>query len=185
MGLFEIEKLEEKQITSENVFDGVLLHVYKDEVLLPNGNTGRREYLKHLGAVAIVALSDDGKIAVERQFRYPFQEVLTEIPAGKLDTSNEDHQQAAARELREETGITADNWTYLAPFYPSCAYSQEIIYLYLATGLHYGNRELDDDEFINVEMVPLQEVVDEIMAGKISDGKTIAAVLMADKIANK
>ncbi len=174
---FETMDLAEKQVDSTNVFDGRLLHVYKDNIILPNGHRSTREYIKHLGAVAIVALDDEGRIAIEHQFRYPFQAELIEIPAGKLDYANEDHLEAAARELREETGIIAKEYEYLGPFYPTCAYSTEVIHLYLAKGLSFGDRELDEDESINFEMVKLDDVVQMVLDGKVPDGKTQAAIL--------
>lgn len=174
---FKKMTLTEKQLDSTEIFDGKLLHVYKDNILLPNGNKSTREYIKHLGAVAIVAMDNDGRIAVEHQFRYPFRAELLEIPAGKLDYEGEDHLEAAKRELREETGITASNFEYLGPFYPTCAYSTEVIHLYFAWGLEFGERELDDDESINVEMIEINEMVDKIIKGEVPDGKTQAAIL--------
>lgn len=174
---FDTMALTEKQVDSTNVFDGRLLHVYKDNIILPNGHRSTREYIKHLGAVAVVALDDEGRIAIEHQFRYPFQAELIEIPAGKLDYADEDHLEAAQRELREETGIVAREYEYLGPFYPTCAYSTEVIHLYLARGLSFGERELDEDESINFEMVSLERMVDLVLAGKVPDGKTQAAIL--------
>lgn len=174
---FDTMALAEKQVDSTNVFDGRLLHVYKDNIILPNGHRSTREYIKHLGAVAVVALDDEGRIAIEHQFRYPFQAELIEIPAGKLDYADEDHLEAAQRELREETGIVAREYEYLGPFYPTCAYSTEVIHLYLARGLSFGERELDEDESINFEMVSLERMVDLVLAGKVPDGKTQAAIL--------
>lgn len=174
---FKRMDLVERQIDSTKVFEGRLLHVYKDNILLPNGNRSTREYIKHLGAVAIVAVDDDGHIAVEHQFRYPFNAELIEIPAGKLDYAGEDPLSAAERELREETGITAREFEYMGPLYPTCAYSNEVIHLYWAKGLSFGDRHLDEDESINVEMMDLKAVVKMILEGKIQDAKTQAAVL--------
>lgn len=174
---FKRMDLVERQIDSTKVFEGRLLHVYKDNILLPNGNRSTREYIKHLGAVAIVAVDDDGRIAVEHQFRYPFNAELIEIPAGKLDYVGEDPLSAAERELREETGITAREFEYMGPLYPTCAYSNEVIHLYWANGLSFGDRHLDEDESINVEMMDLKAVVKMILEGKIQDAKTQAAVL--------
>lgn len=173
----ELEQLEEKQIDSKLIYSGSLLNVYRDDIELPDGRRAGREYIKHNGAVCIAALRDDGCIAIERQYRYPFHRVVTELPAGKLDAPDEDHLEAAQRELREETGITADKWTYLGGHIPTCAYSTEVIYMYLAEGLHFGDRELDADEFINVSFVPLDEIVDKIMSGEIMDSKTQTTVL--------
>ena len=174
---FGIMNLAERQVDSTNVYDGKLLHVYRDNIILPNGGKSTREYIKHQGAVAVVAMDDKGRIAVEHQFRYPFRAELIEIPAGKLDYIGEDTLSAAQRELREETGITASEYEYLGPFYPTCAYSDEVIHMYWAKGLTFGERELDDDEAINVDMVDLDRVVDLILDGTVRDGKTQAAVL--------
>ena len=167
----------EQQLSSREIFNGVLLHVFSDEVLLPNGNHGVREYIKHLGAACVVPLTENGEVLMERQFRYPLRRVLWEIPAGKLDSPREDPLNAARRELLEETGVSAKEMVYLGSFYPTCAYSDEVIHMYLATGLSFGDTSLDEDEFINVEKVPLKKLVEEIMAGKIADGKTQAALL--------
>ncbi len=173
----EEKGLEEKQISSEKVYSGRLLQVYKDTVELPSGAESGREYIKHVGAVCIVALTDDGKIVMERQYRYPVGEVVREIPAGKLDSKDEDPVKAAARELKEETGITAEKYEYLGPLYPTCAYSDEVIHMFAARSLSFGDRHTDDDEFLEVELVPLDDVAADIMAGKIADAKTQAAVM--------
>lgn len=178
----KFDNLIEKQKASEEIYDGVILHVYKDTVELPDGNSSTRELVRHVGAAAVVAVTDDGKVIVEKQFRYPFNEVLTEIPAGKLDSKEEDPLDAAKRELLEETGITADDWTDLGIFYPTVAYTDEKIWLYLARNLHYGEQKLDEHEFLNVEKVPLEELVEAIMADKIRDGKTQVAILKAARI---
>lgn len=175
----EFQDLKEVQTGSQEIYDGVIVHLYKDTVQLPNGNPATREVIRHIGAVAVVPVTDDGNVIVERQFRYPLNEVITEIPAGKLDSAAEDRLSAAQRELREETGYTADNWQELGDFHPTPAYCDENITLYLATGLHLGQRELDEDEFLNVVAVPLEELVADIMAGRITDGKTQTAILKA------
>ena len=175
----EFQDLKEVQTGSQEIYDGVIVHLYKDTVQLPNGNPATREVIRHIGAVAVVPVTDDGNVIVERQFRYPLHEVITEIPAGKLDNAAEDRLSAAQRELREETGYTADNWQELGDFHPTPAYCDENITLYLATGLHLGQRELDEDEFLNVVAVPLEELVADIMAGRITDGKTQTAILKA------
>lgn len=175
----EFQDLKEVQTGSQEIYDGVIVHLYKDTVQLPNGNPATREVIRHIGAVAVVPVTDDGNVIVERQFRYPLNEVITEIPAGKLDSAAEDRLSAAQRELREETGYTADNWQELGDFHSTPAYCDENITLYLATGLHLGQRELDEDEFLNVVAVPLEELVADIMAGRITDGKTQTAILKA------
>lgn len=176
------ENLSEIMKSSEEVYSGRLLHVFKDYVTLPNGRESTREYIKHVGAVAIVPITDDGRVAVERQFRYPLNQVITEIPAGKLDSKEEDRLEAAKRELVEETGISADEWVNMGDFHPTCAYSDEVITLYLAKGLNFGEQKLDNDEFLNVEFVPLKDLVKEVLEGKITDGKTQTAILKAAAI---
>ena len=176
------EKLVEKKIASEEIFEGFVLHVQKDTIKLPNEKTATRELIRHIGAVCVVPVTDDGKVIVERQFRYPIDQVITEIPAGKLDSSTEDRLEAAKRELREETGYTADSWTDIGIYYPAAAYSDEKITMYLARGLHKGEQELDEDEFLNVTKRPMEELVDEIVSGKITDGKTQVAILKAYEI---
>ena len=177
-------ELRETQLSSKGIFDGRILHVFEDTVRLPNGAAASREYLRHIGAVCVIPVLEDGSVLVERQYRYPVAQVLTEIPAGKLDAKDEDHLLAAQRELREETGATAERWTSLGLFYPACAYSDEAIEMYLAQGLHFGKRHLDADEFLNVARVPLTELVEEVMAGRIPDAKTQIAILKADRLLN-
>ena len=174
-----MDNLLEKQLSSENVYRGVLLDVYRDSIELPNGNGSTREYIKHVGAACVVPVDGDGNIIIEKQFRYPFNRVLTEIPAGKLDSKSEPHLEAALRELKEETGYTAEKMVYLGEFYPTCAYSDEVIHMYLAMGLTKGEQKLDEDEFVGVEKMPLEEAVSEIMKGNIPDGKTQTAILKA------
>ena len=178
------ENLTEIQTDSKEIFDGAIVHLFKDTVQLPNGNSATREVIRHIGAVAVVPVTDDGKVIVERQFRYPLNQVITEIPAGKLDSFTEDRLSAAKRELEEETGYTADTWLELGDFHPTAAYCDEKITLYLATGLHQGQRHLDEDEFLNVMAVPLEDLVAEIMAGRITDGKTQTAILKAHFLLN-
>lgn len=176
------ENLVEKTVSSDFIFDGNLLKVYRDEVTLPNGKIASREYIKHNGAVSILPITEDGKAIVERQFRYPHNRVVTEIPAGKLDSPDEDHLSAAKRELEEETGLVADLWIPIGTIIPSVAYSTECIWMYIARGLHQGERHLDPDEFLNCEEIPLNNLVDMVMRGEISDCKTIASVLKAVKL---
>ncbi|MBR3767095.1 MAG: NUDIX hydrolase [Clostridia bacterium] len=174
-----MDNLTEKKISSTHIYEGIILDLYCDDVLLPNGNTSKREYIKHVGAACVVPVDNDGNVIIEKQFRYPFSAVLTEIPAGKLDSKKEPHLEAALRELKEETGYSAENMVYLGEYYPTCAYSDEVIHMYLATGLTQGAQKLDDDEFVGVEKVPLETLVDEIMKGNIKDGKTQTAILKA------
>ena len=125
----------------------------------------------------LLPLLENGDVLLERQFRYAMGEVLTEIPAGKLDYIGEDPREAALRELREETGAVASELIPLGPFYPTCAYSTEVIQMFLARGLSFGERELDEDEFLNVFRLPLRELVEKVLNGEIPDAKTQAAAL--------
>lgn len=185
MKLNDENKLREEQVASTSVFDGFILHVRKDDIKLPDGNPATREVIRHIGAVAVVPVTDDGKVIMERQFRYPLDSVIWEIPAGKLDSKDEDRLEAAKRELREETGYTADEWIDLGIYHPAAAYTDEKITIYLAKGLHKGERDLDEDEFLDVYEVPLEELVKEIMAGNITDGKTQVALLKVNNLLNK
>lgn len=175
----DFTNLSETTISSEEIYDGHVVHLYKDTVELPNGNTSIREVIRHVGAVAIVPITDDGQVVVERQFRYPLNEVITEIPAGKLDGKSEDRLSAAKRELEEETGFLAAEWIELGDFVPTVAYCDEVITIYLAKGLYKGVRHLDEDEFLNVRQMSLEELVRDVMEGKITDGKTQVGILKA------
>ena len=172
-----MDNLEEKFISREEIFDGAVLKVVRDTVLLPNGKEATRELCLHKGAVAIIPVLDDGRILMERQYRYAHSRMFFEIPAGKLDSADEDHLEAAKRELREETGAIADKITYMGVIDPTPALINERIYLYLAEGLRFGDRELDDDEFLTVEAHPLEELFDMVMRGEIMDSKTQIAIL--------
>ena len=179
------ENLTEVKTGSQEIFDGVILHVYKDTVELPNGKPAIREVIRHVGAVGVIPITDDGKVIVERQFRYPLNRVITEIPAGKLDSFTEDRLSAAKRELEEETGYTATEWIDMGDYYPAAAYCDERITLYLARGLSLGQRHLDEDEFLNFEAIPLSQLVEDVMAGRITDGKTQVAILKAARLLEK
>lgn len=173
------ENLVEKTKDTKEVFAGKMLHAYDDTIILPNGKEATREYVKHIGAVAIVPITDAGDVVIERQYRYPVADVVTEIPAGKLDSPDEDRLLAAKRELKEETGITAEKWIDLGEYHPASAYSTEKITLYMAQGLHRGEQKLDEDEFLNIEEIPLTDLVDQVLDGTITDGKTQVALLKA------
>lgn len=179
MSEFEKTELAEKRLSREEIYDGHVLHVVKDTVSLPNGNTAIREICLHVGAVCIIPILDDGRVIMERQFRYAHGRVFFEIPAGKLDHKDEDPLSAALRELREETGAVAGKMTYLGAVDTSPALINERIHMYLAEELTFGERELDDDEFLNVETVPLADLYRMVMDGEICDSKTQIAVLKA------
>lgn len=171
--------LEERCITSEAMYDGCLLHVRRDEIALPDGGRSVREYFRHDGAVCVIPLTGDGRVILEHQYRYAVGRVITEIPAGKLDSPDEDPLEAAKRELREETGATAREWIPLGVFLPAVAYSTETIHMYAARGLTFGEQDMDEDEFLEVFSLPLEEIAEEVLAGRIPDAKTQAAVLRA------
>ena len=178
----ERRRLAETQVSSEDIFNGVILHVKRDMVRLSNGNTTVREVIRHIGAVCVIPVTEDNRVIMERQYRYPLDQVILEIPAGKLDAPDEDRLSAIQRELQEETGYSADEWTELGDFHPAPAYSDEYITMYLAHGLHKGDRHLDEDEFLDVYTIPLDELVREVMEGRISDAKTQVCILKAARI---
>lgn len=178
----EYNSLCEKFISGTETYHGPLLHVFHDRVRLPNGAQAGRDYIKHDGAVCMIPVFEDNTVAVERQFRYPLDRVITEIPAGKLNGPDEDRLEAAKRELREETGLTGDEWIFLGDLYCAVAYSTERIGMYLVRSLHQGERQLDEDEFLNVERVPLSVLVRQVMEGEITDSKTQTAVLKAARL---
>lgn len=177
-------RLDEKMISSEEIFNGVAVHLVKDEILLPNGNKGIREVVRHPGAVCVIPVTDEGEVIFVNQFRYAIGRVTIEVPAGKLE-KGEDPTEAALRELSEETGITAGKIESLGAIYTSPAIIDEIIYMYIATDLKQGEQHLDEDEFVNVVKMPLSEAVDMVMHGKIMDAKTETIVLKAEKYLNK
>ena len=156
------KNLDEIMTASEEIFDGQVVHLFKDTVELPNGMPSTREVIRHMGAVGIVPMTEDGNVVMEEQFRYPLGRVVLEIPAGKLDSKEEDRLAAAKRELEEETGIVADEWIELGDYCPTAAICDEIITLYLAKGLHQGVRNLDEDEFLNIKEVPFDDLVEDI-----------------------
>ncbi len=172
-----MKHLEEKQISREEIFKGVALHVVKDEILLPNGKRSVREISLHNGAAAVIPILPDGRVVMERQYRYAHGRVMLEIPAGKLDTPDEIPIEAAKRELREETGALAEKWTSLGELIPTPAIASERIWLYLAEDISFTDTEFDEDEFIESERVPLAELKAMVMRGEIKDAKTQIAVL--------
>ena len=174
------KNLVEKKISSENVFDGVLLHVKRDEVELPNGHKSTREWIKHPGASSVIPLLPDNQIILVRQYRYPMGCVTLEVPAGKLD-GDEDPLICAERELSEETGYTAGKIWKLTTIATTVGFSNEVIHLYAASNLTAGKQHPDEDEFINTVKVPLTAAVQMVETGKIIDSKTIISILLLAK----
>ena len=164
-------KLFEKTLSSEKVFDGKVVKLKKDKIELPNGETAYREVITHPGGACVLAI-ENNFIYFVKQFRYPYQKTLLEIPAGKLN-EGENPEDCAIRELEEETGLKASKVTLLHSIYPTPAYTTEIIYIYLAEGLKLGTAHLDDDEFLNVEKIEVERAKQMLINGEIHDSKTV------------
>lgn len=174
----------EKTVESELIFDGKIITVKKDKAELENGEIVNRELVIHPGGVCVVPINENGEVLMVKQFRYPFQEALVEVPAGKLEFG-EDHREAGLRELREETGAVCEKFEYLGVCYPSVAYLTEKIHMYLATGLGFENQDLDDDEFLDVIKIKLEDAVEMVMNNELPDAKTQCAILKAARILGK
>ncbi len=171
----------EKKLRRVNAYHGIIVDVETDMIRLPNDQITMREVVRHPGGVCVAALDDDGRVAMVRQFRYPYQAHLWELPAGKLEPG-EEPLPAAKRELSEETGLEADRWTELGAVYTSPGFSTETLYLYLAEGLHQGKAHPDPNEFLDVARVPLEELVDRVESGEISDAKTVVGALRSARL---
>lgn len=171
----------EKTIDSHYEYQGRILNLRLDHVELPSGREGTREVVEHPGGVCLAGLTDQRELLFVRQFRYPYGRLLLELPAGKLERG-EDPLEAGKRELGEETGASAREYRSLGVMYPSVGYTDEVIHMYLATGLTFGEMHPDADEFLSVEKIPLSRAVEMVMAGEIEDGKTQIAVLKAARL---
>ncbi len=169
----------EKQIASQCIYDGTVVHLCKDTIELPDGRSATREIVRHIGAVCVVPVTDDGQVILERQYRYAVGQVLIEIPAGKLDYPGEDWASAARRELQEETGAVAAELIDLGDYYGSPAIMGERIRMFLAKGLTFQAQHLDEDEFLETFRLPLAEAVEMVLRGEIPDGKTQTGILRA------
>jgi len=175
--------LTEKQLDSQVMYDGGFIEVLKDTVRLPDGSVSTREYITHPGAVAMLALLDNGNLVMERQFRYPLHREFIELPAGKID-DGEDILGTAQRELLEETGYVADEWIHLTTAWPCIGYSDERMEYFLARGLKHVGRNLDDGEFLEVFELSLADAIEWIRQGKITDSKTIVGLFWLEKALN-
>ncbi len=171
----------EEKIGSEQIYNGKILDVTRDTVTLENGETAYREVIRHSGGVTVLPLDGNGDVLFVKQFRYPFNDVLLELPAGKREYG-EDPKECGIRELKEEVGATADEIIYLGKLYPTVAYDTEVIYMYMARGLHFGERHLDEDEFVDVVRIPFDEALAMVMRDEIPDSKTQLAILKAKYI---
>lgn len=176
------DRLTEKFLESKVVFSGVIIRLEHWQVELPNGDRAVREVACHPGASAVVALDDEGQVILVRQHRIAVGRITLEVPAGKLDSADEDPLLCAQRELSEETGLTAENWRKLTCMETTPGFCNERIHLYLATGLKQGDCHPDEDEFVDVTRMPLKEAVAKVMAGEIRDGKTALALMMASTL---
>lgn len=173
--------LVEHFVSGERVLDGSFLQVRRDTVRLPHGGQATREYVVHPGAVVVVPLLDDGRVLLERQYRYPVGRVMTEFPAGKLD-AGEPPLRCGQRELLEETGYTAHEWAYAGAMHLAIAYSTEVIHVYFARGLQAGARQLDADEFLDVCSMAPDEVLAGCRSGAVTDAKTLTCCLWLQNV---
>ena len=176
--------LSEKMLKTEDIYNGKIMKVTRDTVELENGETAYREVVHHSGGVCVVPVTDEGEVLMVKQFRYPFGEVLLEVPAGKRE-AGEDPLECGIRELREECGAVAKSVIPLGKLYPTVAYDTEVIYMYLATGLSFSQQQLDEDEFLDVVRMPLEKACEMVMNDEIPDAKTQLALLKAKQMLNE
>lgn len=176
-----MKDLSERRVSSKLVYDGKLLKVRNDTVRLPDGGAAEREWIDHPGAVAVLAVTDTGELVMERQFRYPLSRDMIEVPAGKIDPG-EEPLATAKRELKEETGYTASEWTHVATIHLAIGYSNEHIEIYLAKDLGREMAKLDQEEFLEVFTLPLATALAWVREGRITDSKTVASLFWAEKI---
>ena len=174
-----MDNLNEEVLSKERKFDGVVIDVEHWQVRLPDGSVALREIALHKGAAAVVPVDEQGRVPMVRQYRVPLGRVTLEIPAGKLDFVGEDPEVCARRELAEETGLRAERVTKMVALRTTPGFCNETIHIYLAQGLSQGERHLDEDEFLDVELIPLTDLVREVLAGNIPDAKTQIAILKA------
>lgn len=174
-------RLTETLVNSETLLQGSFLHVRRDTVRQPDGRLAQREYVVHPGAVVVIPLADDDRVVVERQYRHPVGRVMLEFPAGKLDPG-EDPLRCGQRELLEETGYRAAQWARAGALHLAIAYSTEIIHIYFARGLRGGERKLDDGEFLDVHLMPVDELLAACRKGDVTDAKTLSCCLWLQNV---
>lgn len=172
---------DEKTLSVNEIFNGKIISLHVDEIELPNGEKSIREIVEHSGGVCVAAMTDENELFFVRQYRYPYRRVLLELPAGKLE-KGENPLEAGLRELEEECGVTADKVISMGTVYPTVAYCSEVIHLFAAKGLHKTHQHLDEDEFLDIERIKLEDAVAMVMNGEISDSKTTILVLKLDKL---
>lgn len=171
--------MREEKLCSEYFFEGKIMKARRDKVRLPGGETAIREVCEHVGGVGVLPIDEDGNAILVRQFRYPYDEIILEIPAGKLDHGPEDAAQCGRRELKEETGYEAENMISLGALYPSPGFLDEVVHLYAAIGLKAGIATPDEGEFVEIVKMPIEELERQIEQNEVRDAKTIAALFRA------
>ncbi len=176
--------LEEKTLASEEIYNGKIFKVTKDIALLENNTQAVREVVHHNGGVTVIPITEQNEVIMVKQYRYPHHKILLEIPAGKLE-KGESHYDCGKRELLEETGCTCTEYEYLGEILPTPAYVSEVIHMYMASGLEFSKQNLDKDEFLDIEKIPLEKAVEMVMKGEIIDSKTQIGILKAYYILNK
>lgn len=178
-------ELREETVDSKVLFRGKIVTLRQDTARLPNGALASREVVEHPGGVCVLPMEEDGTVYTVRQFRYPFGQVVEELPAGKLDSPSEPHRDAALRELREEIGAQPEEFIYLGCLLASPGFSGEVLHMYLARGLKFGEQHLDADEFLEVRHADFETLVQRVMTGELTDAKTVACILKAKEYMNR
>ena len=167
---------EEKTTKKNLIYDGKILQLYNDEILTPGGKVAYREYVNHHGGASVLAVDDDNNIYMVEQYRYAYKQLLLEIPAGKLE-KGEDAKVCAIRELKEEIGAECKEIKQMALVYPTPGYTNEPLYIFVATGLTFGDTKWDDDEYLNIKKIPFNKALEMVKSGEIKDGKSVVAIL--------